>query len=87
MYVQGRRYGLVVQRANSLMGGRAFDPEPRQPLFLPLPTPGNGASPLFRDLASRFCSILNMARLVPKNRTPCKNWWRDSQKPIHKKIK
>jgi hypothetical protein len=28
-----------------------------------------------------------MSRLVPKNRTPCKNWWRDSQDPIHKKKK
>ncbi len=29
----GRRCGLVVQRANSFTGGRAFDPEPRHPLF------------------------------------------------------
>ena len=28
----GRRCGLVVQRANSFTGGRAFDPEPRHPL-------------------------------------------------------
>jgi hypothetical protein len=28
-----------------------------------------------------------MARLVPKSRTPCKKWWRDSQNPIHKKKK
>jgi hypothetical protein len=48
----GRRCGLVVQRANSLMGGRAFDPEPRQPLshstdwcFTPLP--GSGWQVLF----------------------------------------
>jgi hypothetical protein len=26
-----------------------------------------------------------MAQLVPKNRTPCKKWWRDSQNPIRKK--
>jgi hypothetical protein len=51
----------------------------------PFPTLGIGASPLFWDLAGRFCSILNMAQLVPKNRTPCKSWWRDSQNPIHKK--
>jgi hypothetical protein len=28
-----------------------------------------------------------MAQVVPKNRTPCKKWWRDSQNPIHKKEK
>ncbi len=50
----------------------------------PYPTLGIGTSPLFWDLAARFSSILNMARLVPKNRTPCKNWWRDSKNPIHK---
>ncbi len=53
----------------------------------PFPTLGIGASPLFWDLAGRFCSILNMAWLVPKNRIPCKNWWRDSQNPIHKRKK
>ncbi len=47
-------------------------------------TLGIGALPLFQDLADRFCWILNMARLVPKNRTPCKNWWQDSQNTIHK---
>jgi hypothetical protein len=53
----------------------------------PCPTLGIGASPLFQDLAGRFCSILNMARLVPKNRTPCRNWRWDSQNnPIHKKV-
>jgi hypothetical protein len=50
----------------------------------PFPTLGIGASPLFQDLAGRLCSIINMARLVPKNWTPCKNWWRDSQNPNHK---
>jgi hypothetical protein len=57
-----------------------------------IPNPGNpfltlgiDASPLFWDLAGRFCLILNMARLVAKNWKPCKNWWRDNQNPIHKK--
>jgi hypothetical protein len=30
--IQGRGCGLVVQRANSFTGGRAFDPKPRHPL-------------------------------------------------------
>jgi hypothetical protein len=48
----GRRCGLVVQRANSLTGGRAFDPKQQQPLshsrgwcFTPLP--GSGWQVLF----------------------------------------
>ncbi len=53
----------------------------------PFPTLGIGASPRFRDLAGRFCSILNMARLVPKIQTPCQNWWWGSQNPIDKKKK
>ncbi len=30
----------------------------------PFPTLGIGASPLFRDLAGRFCSILNSSQLL-----------------------
>jgi hypothetical protein len=43
------------------------------------PLPGSGWQVLFDSK--------NMARLVPKNRRPCKNKWRDSQNPIHKKKK
>ncbi len=57
----------MVQRANSLRGGSI--PNPNNPFL----TPGIGASPLFRDLADKFCLNLNMAWLVPKNLTPCKN--------------
>jgi hypothetical protein len=43
----GRQSGLVVQRANYLAGGYAFDPEPQQPLshsrdWCFTPVPGSG---------------------------------------------
>jgi hypothetical protein len=74
----------VVQRANSFTGGRAFDPEPRQPLshsrdwcFSPLP--GSGWQVLFDSQKGSIGS--------EKSDTLQKNWWRDSQNPIHKKKK
>ncbi len=67
----GRRCGLVVQRADSLTGGRAFDPEPLQPLshsrdwcFTNLP--GSGWQILFDSQHGLIGS--------KKNQTPCENW-------------
>ncbi len=59
--LRGRRCGLVVQRANSLTGGRAFDPEPRQPLFHSrdwcfTPLPGSGWQVLFDSQHGSICS-------------------------------
>ncbi len=83
-FSQGRRCGFMVQRANSLTGGRAFDPEPRQPLshsrdwcFTPLP--GSDWQVLF-DSQHGSIGSERIGHLA-------KNWWRDSQNPIHKKKK
>jgi hypothetical protein len=53
----------------------------------PFPTLGNGCFTLLPGSGWQVLFDSQHGSIGPKNQTPCKNWWWDSQNPIHKKKK